>query len=371
MKKGKVKSSNFSKSIPFNYQNHLIIVKAEIAGKERRFLFDSGAPNVISKELQEELQYKVQISNGVKDGQGLRTVLDFVYIDEIIIGDIAFQKSIAAVADLNTSEEIKCLNIDGIIGSNLMAKLNWEIDYENRILTFTDSKKLKSQDKAEIKINFDSDFQKTPNISMGLGSKVQNFITFDLGSSGGIHIKDSDLESSFKQISSYGWIHSSLYGSGFDTAYYRYTNPLLLGNVSLGPYWVKCSKKSSRTIGNRVWENFKVQLNYSDEVIYLHKTQDITPSMKDFGFNMKLEEGQWIISSIVMESQAFDYGLRPGFLVLEINGINLSDAGWDDYCMHFLNGSLIPDEDDLSIKVITSENEELEMQLIREEFFSF
>ncbi|MEQ8358587.1 MAG: aspartyl protease family protein [Cytophagales bacterium] len=372
LKKGKVESRNFSKSLKFEYPNHLIIVNAKIAGKERRFLFDSGAPNVISKELQEELQYKVKLRNGTKDSQGVRHILDFVYIDEIEIAGVTVSKTIAAVSDLNASEEIKCLNIDGIMGANLMAKLNWEIDYQKRIIHFSDSRAFEDQNQADIKLGFNPDFQKTPKIKLGLGSEIKNNITFDLGSNGGVHLKPEDLMNTFKQVKSYGWVNSALFGSAFDTVYFRYTNPLLMGNSSLGPYWIKCSENSSRTIGNRVWDNFKVQLNYKDKVIYLHRQKDIQPSKEEFGFKLKYRNGQWIIATVIIESQAYDYGLRPGDKVLELNEFNLSDADFEDYCEQFLSESLIPSGNDLRIKVLSGIDEEvLELELFREEFFTF
>ena len=114
-----------------------------------------------------------------------------------------------------------------------------------------------------------------------------------------------------------------------------------MGNSSLGPYWIKCSENSGRTIGNRVWDNFKVQINYKDKVIYLHRLEDIKPSKEEFGFKLKYRNGQWIIATVIIESQAYDYGLRPGDKVLELNEFNLSDAGFEDYCEQFLSESLI------------------------------
>ncbi len=372
LKKGKVQSRNFNKSMKFEYSNHLIIVNVKIADKERRFLFDSGAPNVISRELQEEMQYKVKLKNGTKDSQGTRQILDFVYLDDIEIGGITIDKTIAAVSDLNASEEIKCLNLDGIIGANLLAKLNWEIDYQNQYIHFTDSKSFVDQGEADIKLDFLPDFQKTPKIKLGLGTEIKSNITFDLGSNGGIHLKPNDLLNTFKQVKSYGWVNSALFGSAFDTLYFRYTNPLLIGNSSLGPYWVKCSNKSGRTIGNRLWENFKLQLNYNDNCIYLHRQRDINPSKNGFGFKLKYKDGQWIIATVIFESQAYDYGLRPGDKVLEINEYNLSDASFEDYCKQFLSETLIPSGNDLRIKVLSGVDEVvLELELFREEFFTF
>jgi hypothetical protein len=169
MKKGKVSEKQFEQEIPFEFSNYLIILEAQVGGKNRRFLFDSGAPNVISKELQQEMQFKVKKKHGVRDGIGERNVLDFVKIEEIRFGEIAINNTIAAVTDLNQSREISCLNIDGIIGANLMAKGNWIVDYQNKKLHFTDFKKDFNSENP-IVIPFRRTMQQTPEINVGIGN---------------------------------------------------------------------------------------------------------------------------------------------------------------------------------------------------------
>ena len=56
--------------------------------------------------------------------------LEYVLLPKVTVGCVDFLNTGAAIADLKRSSVIACLNVDGIIGANLMQKAIWQIDYE-------------------------------------------------------------------------------------------------------------------------------------------------------------------------------------------------------------------------------------------------
>ena len=55
---GSIKQASFNAEIPFEYRLGLVIIKVELNNQTYDFVFDSGAPNVLSKELAATLGIK-------------------------------------------------------------------------------------------------------------------------------------------------------------------------------------------------------------------------------------------------------------------------------------------------------------------------
>ena len=146
--------------LPFHYQNDLPFVEVKIKGKIYNFLFDSGAPTVISNAIFNELGLKSSFESEVGDSQKSVQKQIFTVLPELSLGNIVFKNISAVVVDL-ISPEFKCLQVDGILGSNQMALLYWKLNYlENSMLA---SKNLQSliNDDTFSKIPFKSNKQKT------------------------------------------------------------------------------------------------------------------------------------------------------------------------------------------------------------------
>ena len=58
LKQGDVEQPSFTAEIPFEMRMGLVVVKVNINGKDYDFLVDTGAPNLVTKELAAELKLK-------------------------------------------------------------------------------------------------------------------------------------------------------------------------------------------------------------------------------------------------------------------------------------------------------------------------
>ena len=106
---GKVQSRDYYEEIQFEFIRNKIIIPVEIAGKAYRFILDTGAPNIISTEVEQLIQPEQLQSIPVRDASGNKETLDVVVVKELKIGNTTFENTATLVYDLNASPIFKCL----------------------------------------------------------------------------------------------------------------------------------------------------------------------------------------------------------------------------------------------------------------------
>ena len=139
--KGRVVQKNYYTEVAYEELKGKLIIPVEIQGNSYRFLFDTGAPNLISHSLRDLIETKALTSIQVKDANDKRQPLDVVVIPMLKIGGISFKNSPAIVNDINSNFLFECLEIDGIIGSNLVRNSIVQIDSEKKQILLTDQVK--------------------------------------------------------------------------------------------------------------------------------------------------------------------------------------------------------------------------------------
>src|SRR5476649_1436951 len=83
-------SSAYYEEIPYENINGKLFVEGEIAGKKHRFLFDTGAPVAISKELAAELNAKILHKDLIPDANMNTDSATAVEVNNINLGGIVF-----------------------------------------------------------------------------------------------------------------------------------------------------------------------------------------------------------------------------------------------------------------------------------------
>jgi len=172
MKKGAVSQTNFKKEIPFEMRLGVIIIKVSIAGKEYDFLFDTGAPLIISEKLATHLNAKTKGKGKARDSRGQRVDIEYILLDTLNIGGIDFLKTGAGIIDFSQSNTIECLGFDGIIGANLMRNAIWQINYEKQIITLTNSPDSLSFSSDTLTVPFETKSSGTPMVDLKMDSNI-------------------------------------------------------------------------------------------------------------------------------------------------------------------------------------------------------
>lgn len=363
-RQGEVSQQEFKTEVPFEFRLGLIILKVDINGKTYDFVLDTGAPNVISHQLAAELNIKSVVTQKTKDSQGENSELEFAEIPDLGIGGIHFTNTGTAIADLKQSTEIGCLNIDGFIGANLMKKAIWQFDYEQKIITITNTKSnLVIPSDAKV-VPFRQKITGTPMIDIIYNGVTDKNVIFDLGSNGNFGSSSKILQ----EVNKDGNIHtnygignndSGLFGqSAGDTVTYGLIPEVKFGNIIIQNQVVSFSKKKARTIGTEIFKNYRLIIDWGKEEITMIPVKEFNFSeLSTFGFSPQFKENKIYIGFVYHDSGTDQQGIVIGDQILEINGKDFRTCTIDQWC-ELLSQGFLPVGSETNDLLISKNGEE-------------
>ncbi|QWX84855.1 aspartyl protease family protein [Cellulophaga sp. HaHaR_3_176] len=339
--------NQYIKEIPFNFDYGVPIIKATINNKEYNFLFDTGMPTVLSESISNDLNLKSIRSIMGMDINGNTKQESHVIVNEISIGEIGFKQIEALSTDLSTGFEIGCLNLDGVIGNNLIKNAIWEIDYENKVIRLTDNiDNFKIPENAAI-IKFKTNKKKgyySPSIDVTVNKKKRKGVKFDTGSNGGIKLPlnfYSSVLDDNKSVEYYGKASAAIYGKGENKNYVdSKVNSIEIGGLHLQNKIVTFNENSP-TVGNQFLKNFKIIISYDENKIYMiTQKESISTILENFGFQTSVNGQKAIIAIIYKNSNAEKKGLQLGDEIVTVNDFNFRELISKDACDFFLNNPI-------------------------------
>lgn len=337
MSKGEIEQQQFISEVPFENHLGLIIMKITINSKQYDFLYDTGAPNVISADLAQELNIKPYVRVKTSDSQGVKEEMEYVLLPKVTVGCIDFLNTGAAIADLKRSSVIACLNVDGIIGANLMQKAIWQIDYEKKVIRFSNTMDSFEIENGE-RILFSQKVTGTPVTDINVNGTVVKNVTIDTGSNGGLSLSEKTFREAKDSLApvaiGVGTTTSGIYGLGkIDTNYYTTFPTVSIGEIELTNQLVDFNKGKSLTIGNDFFENYNVTYNWFEkEMILSNKKEHDNSAFDSFGFSYFFTDDKLLVSLIINGSEADEKGLKRGDQITTINGIDYTEMTQEKWC---------------------------------------
>lgn len=330
---GDVQLKSAVEKINLKYSTDLPFVQVSINGKIYNFLLDTGAPTVISTAIYAELGLEKKYKSTVKDSQKNKQEQIFTELPEMTVGQLTFKNIGVIVMDLTTAE-FGCFKVDGILGSNQMAKLFWRVNYNENSLEATQDLSRFDLTGYDIVIPFDVKDQKTPVIEARIMDKKMN-LTFDTGSSGSIKITNNNYN--FKKVTErvnvYGNTSVGAFGSGDPVLGYIFkSSDVSLGNKSFNNELVATG--NSNLLGNDFLKNFVFVLDWAGHKIYMKQIKETSHKLESFGFGYRFIEGR---PTVVYVFQEEDFPLKVGDSIISINNINLDNLDKEGVCHYFLN----------------------------------
>ncbi|WP_317899880.1 retropepsin-like aspartic protease [Aurantibacillus circumpalustris] len=374
MKAGSVRETTFKTEVPFEMRYGLIVLKVTIHGKEYSFLLDTGAPNVISKKLAQQLGIKTVTSRKAGDSQGNKSSLGFTSIDSIGIGGLQFLSTGAAIADLEHSSEIACFHLDGFIGANLMRKAVWQFDYERNIITITNDRHSLIIPSNALTIKFKQALSGTPRVDLQLNGQIEGSVGIDLGSNGDFNCSEETFKTLKKKDSlnysyTYGFGSSGLYGrGGQDTSWHAIISTIQMDSLKLFNQVVTFRKKAAKIVGTNFFRNYRLIFDWSlNELTLIPVKPYENTTEKSFLFSFILKDQQVFIGSThYKENEGFE-SLKLGDQVLEMDGKNFRTCSIDNYCLLF--GRRFENSDtDISL-LVKRGDKELNIKVAKETVF--
>jgi len=330
---GEVKLQAPIEKINMKFAYDLPFVQVMINGKPYNFLFDTGAPTVISSAIYEELGLEKKHSSKVKDSQKNKQEQIFTILPEMIVDKAVFKNVGAIVMDFGASE-LSCFKMDGILGANQMAKLAWKVNYEGNLLEAAENLSQFDLTGYDIVIPFDPKTQKTPIIKTKILDKKTE-LTFDTGFSGRLKVGENnyDPKKAGQSVEVYGTNSVGAYGAGKPAPGYIFRLPeLALGNRSFANEIANTG--GSNLIGNDFFKNFVFILDWSGNKIYMKRIKNETVKLESFGFGYRFIDAKPTVALVYQEE---NFPLKVGDSIISINDVNLDNLNKESACYYFLN----------------------------------
>lgn len=331
---GQVISSKPVEQIELNYFHDLPLVKVEINGKEYTFLFDTGAPTVISTEVYNELGLKPSYKRGVSDSQRNRNEQIFTILPEMKIGNLKYEDIGCVVLDLKDFE-FKCIGIDGIVGANQMAFSFWRIDYLNGFAETTPDLSNFDLSDYDYTFSFFTRPQRTPLIEFNLFNQKRN-MTFDTGYSGRFKMSANDvllneIANNEKKYRISGITSVGAYGTGNSSEEYCFkTNEISLGGVNFSDEIIETGK--STLLGNEFLKDFVFVLDWKNNKIYLKRVKDKEKQIKSFGFGSRYINGNL---EVIMVLDKENNPVQIGDIILKMNDKSFENLTDEEQCENY------------------------------------
>ena len=325
---GYTKSKNYFEEFHFDFIKNKIIVPVEIEGVTYKFILDTGAPNIISEELNKVINPKPLQIIPVTDANGKRNKLSVVSVKTLKFGNIIFKNTATLVYNLNTNPILKCFGIDGFIGSNMLRHSIIQIDAEQQKIILTDNrKKLNLNKKNSVKIKL-IDPQSSPYLWIALKgtNHAKEHVLIDTGMDGiyDIALKNYTLlkkEKIFTPIGeSKGASGISLFGDVPLKKHLKLHLPTLkINGLEIKNSITHTTNDDNSRIGAKILKYGIITIDFKNKRFYLnpkHKTINI--KAPPLNFSKTIKNGKLIIGFVwdTKLKEKISYGDE----ILEING---------------------------------------------------
>ncbi|MEL7534237.1 MAG: retropepsin-like aspartic protease, partial [Bacteroidota bacterium] len=281
LRQGDVSAQGFYQEIPFRYIKDHIFIDVEIEGQTYNFLFDTGfALSFIDDDLLPSVDYQSVVKSKVSGSSFEKHRVKFGSLSKITIAGIEFQNTGVGVEDLKyINDDYHCEDqVQGVIGANLLRKANWQIDYQQRLIRFTDDFAKLKVDPAAIILDMTAHQR-----GFGYGSVKLNFggieknLIFDTGSSGGFTMGLEAWEE-FQQLDPN--FVSMQYGNEQKSAklhpnYLIQIEELAIGELKLNKALLSLEQGASSLLGNDFLHHYRVSVNWSQNQLHLEPKEAI------------------------------------------------------------------------------------------------
>jgi predicted aspartyl protease len=350
LNQGKIKQKHYFQEITYQEIKGLLVIPVTINGKIYNFLFDTGATLAISDKIFKELNLRVIRQGNAVDASGESEKARLILLPEIDIQGIIFLNTPGGVFPENneTVKLAECLEIDGIIGSNMLRNSVVQFDAQNNHIIITnDIKRVLLQNSEYQKMKLSS-WTSHPYLKITLQKREHRAVhevLFDSGDAGDV------FTYSLNQLN--GYVVDTIaesegsFAAGAHGLYKKQKHLLLnipkfeVSGTKFTDMIVTTTHDNSSRIGAKLLQYGKTTLDYKKKRFYFEPFDNINtskPVENYWAINPTFQNDKIVVGIIwnkLLESQ-----INLGDEILSINGINVQPM---DLCEFFM--LKIPDSD--------------------------
>lgn len=319
--------------IPFQLENGLIVIAAEVNGNKGLFLFDNGfSLSAVNQQFADKAGIQFKSKANMADANSKSMLVPVTTVDTVRFGHLDFVKT--GFYQINTGNIFPCMPIDGIIGASVINKANWEIDFQkNKIRISPDPF---ANEGIGIDISFSPNNSTITTLQIN-GNPVQSKIDFGKNSSLSLRYKDVISFTEGTPVQKMTGIRaSSAHGLGEIETFYYMASPVQVkykGNeLPSSRATITQNQKYSGYLGIEYFKDFLVSINSSERKYVLSLTGAMAQTRANelsYGIAIYPHNGKW---SVIQKNEADSLLSKVNLLdeVLEID--NLPPSAFHDLC---------------------------------------
>lgn len=346
--------------VPFTRSRHMLVIEARANGVAREFVFDTGSPSMISRELADELGLRTIGSNTGRDANGAEVTMDFVVLDRLEIGGVTFRDVPVLVFDYAAIELGPCLFDGGVIGSEILPGSAWRIDAgAGELSIFAPGAVPAAEEGAVVAPLHRFGYPHAPVIDYRVGEMADRLL-FDTGSPDSVVLYDRAAASPAVRAAirpgslarGEGSHGVSAGGRGAPGPLERFTlDSFVIGGRQLAPVRATTRVVPPSLVGTGLLASHVVTLDYPGGQAVFAPRADPAPApaaaeAAEAGYALAIADGAVRVVRLFARSPAARAGLRLGDRIVAIDGVRVPAIGPASRCeaMEWLAGAARPGE---------------------------
>lgn len=320
---GNIIEKQYLEKIPFEFCDGFMIIDVDYNGEKAKFLFDTGASNVLFGDKVEGTSKSAVV---LSDSNANTTSAEVLFNQKFKIGNLEFtEMNFIQFPGENILKT--CFAVKGIIGANSFRNSVVQINYGTREITVTDAvSKLSTRDYQRMNMVPNRGGQVLPYVYFDYNAsrKIEVAYLIDTGFSGAVHFSKGAKD----LIAKYGGIAETEKGYGFvslslidkneneDLERVRLKNPLMFDNISYINDFIVVSKDHNSKIGNKIMEKLNPIFDFrKNNVYFLTKEEQLTGNKE----NVSVISDGSVLRIAALWGAAAEKA-KPGDTVTEIDG---------------------------------------------------
>jgi len=329
--KGTLSSTNFYTEVPFLYEHNKVVIEASFNGIKGRYLLDTGAMCILFKDSTHKQTFPVIQKMNVGDASGKKQLTEVVSMPKIQIGDLEYKDIPTLYVDMFPGP-FKCLEYDGIIGSNLLRFGAFKLDWKSQRMIIAKSCQVFGEQKkngSKMKVN---KMQSSPFVNIELNGKGLKDVLLDTGSGDAFSLQSSSANWLMQKavideplyVSSGTNSHGAWGAGEYITRIYDGLN-VEIGGVEFSQAVIESGDGKSK-IGMEVFELGDIILDYPQRRFFFNVDQpDVEMTVQSFGIDLVMRNDTFLVNGVWENTLAAQSDIKKGDVIVDVAGLNFSE----------------------------------------------
>ncbi|TXS90776.1 PDZ domain-containing protein [Parahaliea maris] len=323
--------------------DHVVVDVAVGDGEALPFMFDTGAPTYITKEISEANPGEVVIETVGAAGGGKLIWSPLERLSSMAVeGKLSIEDPTVQIG-WEPDSGLYCITPHGLLGAPAMRNAVWQVNYGTGEITVAASADQLDHIDGAIELPFSvkpKTLSPSPQVELGVGNGTLTFLV-DTGGGIPLTINTKDLASVGVEVPANAPVSVNLAGGAGGTFEIKLAGlqlPVNVGGRQINTTVFVGDGMAPTTAGNMghmFLKNFVVTFDWSQNKMFLDPLAEdgsVEPMSDAKAAGIGLQNGSVIINSLALGGPADKAGLKLGDIVTRVDGNSVEDIALDDYC---------------------------------------